>query len=169
MAYPLATARSLPALPRVPFAGAPGALPGLQPVLDALLEQVLREVGFPIATLSLVLQGTQAWAASGMLEGDPTGEQTERAAAFCRCVGVCGAPLLVHDALEDAGLPTALAQRHRVRAYAGFPVRLHGGIAGTLAVVDTAPRRLTETERAALAHFARLAERRLEVLALRRG
>ena len=169
MPHPLALARSLPALPRVPVAGAREALPGVQPVLDGLLEQVLREVDFPVASLTLVLHGVQAWSAGGLLREDPTGERTERAYAFCRCVGVCGAPLLVHDALEDVGLPTALAERHGVRAYAGFPVRLHGGIAGTLAVVDALPHRLLTAERRALESLARLAERRLELLVHRRG
>jgi GAF domain-containing protein len=138
-------------------------LRALEPVLESLLQQALRETGFPVVSLNLVLRGAQLSGTRGQLPHDPTGERTARAYAFCRCVGVGGAPLQVCDALVDPGLPTALAERHGVRAYAGFPVRLHGGVTGTLAVVDALPRRLREPERRALEGLALTAARRLEL------
>ncbi|HET9450969.1 MAG TPA: GAF domain-containing protein [Aggregicoccus sp.] len=136
-------------------------------LLETLLAQALQETGFPVAALNLALHGLQASAARGALAQDASGERTQRAYAFCRCVGVGGAPLWVHDTLEQAGLPAALTLRHGVRAYAGIPLWVHGALAGTLAVVDAQPRRLAEPERRALEALALTAARRLEMLASR--
>ncbi|MBF5046488.1 MULTISPECIES: GAF domain-containing protein [Myxococcaceae] len=167
MPPPPAIARLLPLPPHVPLGRGPGAA-ALEPLLESLLEQALQQTGFPVATLNLVLEGAQASVARGVLPDDATGERTARAHAFCRCVGVSGAPLHVRDAREDAGLPTALAERHGVRAYAGVPVRLHDGPTGTLAVVDSLPRQLGAAERRALEALALTAARRLELFAARR-
>ena len=54
-----------------------------------------------------------------------------------------------------------------MRAYAGVPLWVHGTLAGTLAVVDAAPRGLGEPERRALEALAFTGGRRLEMLAAR--
>jgi len=156
------TAASVPPAP-------PRGVAGLGSLLETLLAQALQETGFPVAALNLVLHGMQAAAARGQLPQDATGERTQRAYAFCRCVGVGGAPLWVHDTLEHAGLPAALTLRHGVRAYAGVPLWVHGALVGTLAVVDAAPRPLAEPARRALEALALTAARRLEMLAPRQG
>ena len=147
----------------------PRGMAALGTLLESLLAQALRETGYPVAALNLVLHGMQAAAARGQLPQDATGERTQRAYAFCRCVGVGGAPLWVHDTLEHAGLPASLTLRHGVRAYAGVPLWVHGALAGTLAVVDSGPRRLAQPERRALEGLALTGARRLEMLAPRRG
>ncbi len=147
----------------------PRGMAALGPLLETLLAQALRETGYPVAALNLVLHGLQASAARGQLPQDATGERTRRAQAFCRCVGVGGTPLWVHDTLEHAGLPAALTLRHGVRAYAGVPLWVHGALAGTLAVVDAGPRRLALPERRALEALALTGARRLEMLAPRGG
>ena len=168
MPPPLALAYSPTSDPEPPLPP-PRGVAALGSLREALLAQALQETGFPVAALNLVLHDLQASAARGELSGDASGERTQRAYAFCRCVGVAGGPLWVQDTLEQAGLPEALTQRHGVRAYAGVPLWVHGTLAGTLAVVDAEPRALREPERRALEALALTGARRLEMLAASQG
>jgi len=118
------------------------------PSFDVIVRIARRTLDMPTAMISFVDMDRQ-WlkAASGMFV---SGEQTPRNFAFCSQVVLSPRDLLV---VEDASLDARFAanplvtQEHGIRFYAGAPLLDEAGLAlGTLCVIDTVPRHLTEDE-----------------------
>jgi len=118
--------------------------------------------GVPIAVVSLVDENRQ-WFKSCI--GIPV-SQTDRAISFCG-----------HTILEDAALVVAdthLDERFsdnplvtgepKIRFYAGQPIHApNGHKLGSLCIIDTVPRNLSQDEISVLKDFARLVERELAI------
>jgi GAF domain-containing protein len=102
-----------------------------------------------MALVSLIDADRQRWKSCIGVEG----EGTERDAAFCAHAILSSAPLVVEDATRD---PRFADNRFVtgdpfVRFYAGAPLTSSDGFQlGTLCIVDTRPRRLTDAQLATL-------------------
>jgi hypothetical protein len=116
-----------------------------------------RLLGTSMALVSLVDADRQWFKSHRGLDAS----ETPREHAFCAHAILSPATLLeVRDAAEDPRFrsnPLVTGAPH-IRFYAGQPLRVHGRAVGTLCVIDDAPRRLTEVERAVLAQLAEAVE-----------
>ncbi|WP_263263983.1 GAF domain-containing protein, partial [Pseudomonas sp. RIT-PI-S] len=122
-----------------------------------VLAQLLR---VPIALVSLVDANRQWFKARVGLEVC----ETSRDFAFCAHALHSKELLLVEDAWADARFadnPLVTGAPH-VRFYAGVPLSTDDGlILGTLCAIDHVPRRLSQSEQAAMIDLARMVERDL--------
>lgn len=130
---------------------------------DALTALAQRLLDCPIALLSLV-DGRRQWFKSAQGMGHV--RETPREQAFCAHTIYEDDLLLVEDALRDVrfGDNPLVRGDPRIRFYAGVPLRPHSdGFAddlpglGSLCVIDTRPRRLSEDQLAILRDLAALA------------
>ncbi|MEJ6007280.1 EAL domain-containing protein [Paucibacter sp. AS339] len=137
-----------------------------EPEFDALVQAAALACGAPIARIGLV-DADRVWFKAGVgLEGL---DELPRDEAFCSHAIVAGAVFEVEDARLDPRFRDSPAVRGTVglRFYAGATLRLRDGEAvGTLCVMDTQPRRLTDNQREVLIH---LADAVVHALELRRG
>jgi PAS domain S-box-containing protein len=126
-----------------------------EPAFDALVEAAARITGCPIALVSLVDAERQWFKARHGLAAT----ETHRDAAFC-AHAILGEPVfVVPNALEDprfANNPLVLGDPD-IRFYAGAPIEVEGHRLGTLCVIDTSPRSLSEPDIQLLAQLARTA------------
>ncbi|HQS99599.1 MAG: response regulator receiver protein [Hydrogenophilales bacterium 16-64-46] len=116
---------------------------------DAITRLAARLTGAPIALISLLDSDRQWFKARFGLEM----RESKRSLAFCAHVVNEAKLLVVEDAREDARFSDnpMVMNAPGVCFYAGMPLVLTGGEAvGTLCVIDTTPRRLTDTQRMAL-------------------
>ncbi|WP_043287951.1 bifunctional diguanylate cyclase/phosphodiesterase [Paraburkholderia oxyphila] len=94
--------------------------------------------------------------------------ETPRSVSFCAHAVLSKRMLVVEDALDDERFvdnPLVLGAPH-IRFYAGAPLRLADGqVVGTLCLIDTEPRGFEPHDAEALAGYAQLVERELEVRA----
>jgi diguanylate cyclase (GGDEF)-like protein len=110
----------------------------------------------PISAVSLVDQHRQWFKA---IEGLDCRE-TSREIAFCAHTICSAEPLIVHDATNDDRFRGNVFVRDnpKIRFYAGIPLRLVDGLRlGSLCVMDTKPRTMTESELARLQHLSEIA------------
>lgn len=116
---------------------------------NAITRLAAEVTGAPMALISLVDENRQWFKAKIGIERS----ETLRSLSFC-AHAVNGASLfVVENALEDARFHDhpLVTQAPGIRFYAGMPLVLPGGEAvGTLCVIDTVPRGLTDTQRRAL-------------------
>jgi diguanylate cyclase (GGDEF)-like protein len=128
---------------------------------DRITRLTARALGVPIALVSLVGDSCQ-WFKSrvGLLA-----DQTPRAISFCGHAVAAGRPLIVPDARLDPRFcdnPLVLGPPF-IRFYAGVPLAMATGLsAGTLCVIDSSPRELSETELAMLLDLAAIAEHEMQ-------
>lgn len=116
----------------------------------------------PIALVSLIDRNRQWFKANTGLDM----AQSHRGEAFCdHAIRKPQELMEIPDAVDDARFvdnPFVTAE-DGVRFYAGMPLVTPGGAAiGTVCVLDSKPRRLSDTQRAALASLARLTMNLLE-------
>jgi PAS domain S-box-containing protein len=135
---------------------------------DALARVASLGCGVPISLISL-LDGDRQWFKANV--GLPGVTQTPRDMAFCG-YGILGEDVLeVADATADprfADNPLVLGDPG-IRFYAGVPLRLvDGSAAGTLCVIDRAPRRLSDTQTELLRALGEVASQALEAWRIRR-
>ncbi|MET0858661.1 MAG: diguanylate cyclase [Telluria sp.] len=116
--------------------------------------------GVPIALVSLV-DGDRQWFKSRV---GLAASETDRSVSFCSHAIESEATLVVADALQDARFSAnalVLGEPH-IRFYAGQPIRSHDGFAvGTLCIIDTRPRSLTDEQLSMLQSLAKLVEHEL--------
>lgn len=134
---------------------------------DGIVELVADICETPIALISLVDSERQWFKAGVGLKA----QQTPRDQAFCAHVLFQEEILIVENAIEDERFkdnPFVLNDPH-IRFYAGAPLRTEDGFnLGTLCVIDTKPRKLTDSQLRSLKRLAKqvvqLFEIRLKLL-----
>jgi GAF domain len=129
---------------------------------DGLVMLAARLTKAPIALLSLVDHSRQWFKARVGLET----QETPREQSFCAHAILEPTPLIVEDAAHDARFADnpLVTGPPGIRFYAGFPLELADGVRlGTLCVIETHPRTLTDEEARALAALAEQASAQLEL------
>jgi diguanylate cyclase (GGDEF)-like protein len=129
--------------------------------LDRLTRLASRMLGLPIALISLVDRHRQWFLSRVGLETS----ETSRDLAFC-AHAICGDEVMVvPDASDDERFrdnPLVLGSPH-IRFYAGVPLRSREGHnLGTLCVIGSEPRQLSDSERQLLEDLAALVMQHLE-------
>jgi PAS domain S-box-containing protein len=152
-------------------------LDAVRPEADQILQEIVDEVrsifGVALCLVNLVLSDAQyfkAW--SGALPPDlARGRQDLRERSMCHHVVGTEMPLVVPDFLATQEFKDQhYCVTYGIRFYAGTPlVTSEGYYIGTLCLLDTRPREISEEQMRMLAAFARAVVGRLELLgALRR-
>jgi hypothetical protein len=133
--------------------------------LQCIVEAAASGTGYPAAAISLVLRHTQVFRAHVGLPAELNASRTiERSLFFCRFVVESDAPYFVNDTELDPNIPREPQERFGFRAYVGLPLRMQGKVIGTLCVLDTKPRSISEADLEKLERLAVLAGRRLAEL-----
>lgn len=131
--------------------------------LDDLARLTSSVIGTPIVLVSLVGCLEQTFIASVGFEA----RGTSRDSAFCSYTILSPEPLIVEDATQDprfADNPLVTGEPG-IRFYAGIPLMgLSGHAFGTLCVIDTKARQISESAMSALKIIARQVEFRLQLL-----
>jgi predicted PurR-regulated permease PerM len=120
---------------------------------DDITARLAGEFQVPISLLTLIDETRQFWKSSAGLPDDlAMARQASREAVLCGRVVAEKRPLVIEDALGDPDLAASPFVRERgIRFYAGAPLRTRTGHAiGTVCVMDTKPRTISERERALL-------------------
>ncbi|WP_322044522.1 diguanylate cyclase domain-containing protein [Paraburkholderia sp. J67] len=129
---------------------------------DRVARLAARAFGVPIVLVSLVDEDRQWFKSHHGLAAC----ETPRSMSFCAHAVLSKRMLVVDDALDDERFldnPLVLGAPY-IRFYAGAPLRLADGqVIGTLCLIDTQPRSLGADDAQALADYAQLVERELEV------
>lgn len=123
---------------------------------DRIIMQAKELFGVPIALLSLVDRDRQWFKSSVGLQV----RETPRCVSFCSLCIADRRPMVVVDAPEDPRVkdnPLVTGEPH-IRFYAGVPLEIDGAALGTLCIIDTNPRVLSQFELKALETLARWAE-----------
>ncbi len=132
------------------------------PDLQSLVETAALVCGTSISLVTLVGKDKQSFQAQVGLDGV---HETDRDVSFCTHAIKQDLLFEVEDAREDwqfAANPFVVGPPG-IRFYAGAPiVTLDGHNVGTLCVIDTLPRHLTDDQRQILMHLARVAGHILE-------
>ena len=130
------------------------------PHLDFITKIVKERFHVPIALISLVDKNRQ-WFKSK--QGLPATE-TPRDISFCGHAIMQSEIFEISNAVEDPRFkdnPLVLGPPN-IRFYAGQPLTIEGGFrVGTLCIIDSKPRKLTQDEKEELKGFARLIQDRL--------
>jgi len=127
------------------------------PAFDRLVELVADIFDVPVAVISLV-DADRVWYKAGV---GIAAREGPREASFCAQAIYADDLLEVVDAAIDPRFAdnAMVCDAPGIRFYAGVPLRPVDGLAlGTLCILDTAPRKLTERELARLGGFACQAE-----------
>jgi hypothetical protein len=139
----------------------------LDPELQAISEQTSREVGTPIALVSLILERVQFLRAHHGLPPElAAARATDRDMSFCQFVVRDRSSFEVNDAVIDERVPQELVDRYGIAAYLGAPITIDGQVVGSMCAIDVKPRAFTDADRAIVARMAEAASKRLAVLAL---
>lgn len=136
---------------------------------DRITRIVADTIGVPMSLMSLVDRDRQWFKSHHGIDVD----QTDRSIAFCSHAILGNDVFEIPDAKQDprfADNPLVVGAPN-IRFYAGAPLKTPDGLnMGTLCVVDSEPRTLTETERHLLSDLAILAVDQMELrVALRQA
>lgn len=133
---------------------------------EAEFESIVRAAaavcGMPISLISLVDHDRQWFKANVGLEGV---SETPREVAFCSHTILGDELLEINDARRDPRFAdnALVTQSPDIRFYAGAPLRMDNGLrVGTLCVIDTEPRELSDQQREVLLHLSRVAAHALQ-------
>ncbi len=132
-----------------------------EPRFDRIVQLAARILQTPIALVSLVDESRQWFKARVGLDAT----ETPREDAFCSHAILRSEVMVVADTHEDERFkdnPLVTGPPY-IRFYAGAPLRVDAHTLGTLCVIDKAPRRLTDDERASLALLAEMATEELHI------
>ncbi|MET0334998.1 MAG: ATP-binding protein, partial [Rhizobacter sp.] len=125
---------------------------------DALVQCAAELCGCPMAAISL-LDAQREWFKAVHGWDDLPVREIPRAISFCNHVLAQNGYFEVADTAHDlrfAHNPFVTGMPH-VRAYAGMPLVVDGVTLGALCVIDTRPRRLSDSQRQGLEQLARVA------------
>ncbi len=114
-------------------------------IYDQVTELAADILDVPIALVSIVDKDRQWFKSKCGLDADETG----RDISFCGHVVFSNQPLTIPDTLEDARFADnpLVTGEPKIRFYAGLPITIKDNITvGTLCVIDTKPRQLTEDQ-----------------------
>lgn len=137
--------------------------------LQRLVEEAARELGTPIALVTMLLDHIQFFKAHHGLPGAlAEARGTHRDVSFCQIVVRDEEPLEIVDAAADDRIPQYLVDAYDIKAYLGYPIRVGEAVVGSLCVLDTSPRTFTDEERRALRQLAKLVNTRVARLAAER-
>lgn len=133
--------------------------------LDLLTRRLAHAFNAPIALLTLVDEARQFWKASTGLPSEwAQAREAPRNTSICGHVVAGDRPLVIEDLRRDARFANNPFLRELgALFYAGAPVRTGAGLAvGALSVIDTMPRRITDSEAVLLEILAEEASQMLE-------
>ncbi|WP_293750210.1 GAF domain-containing protein [uncultured Paraglaciecola sp.] len=129
---------------------------------DYIPEKVKSYFNVPIALISLVDCERQWFKSSQGLDAT----ETSREISFCGHAINQNGVYMVNDTFEDERFsdnPLVIGEPF-IRFYAGAPIKSDEGYSiGTLCIIDTSPRILTENDQVLLREFADMVERELNV------
>ncbi len=122
---------------------------GRDELFDRTTAELTKIFEVPIALVSLIDSGWQHFASQCGLPADlATDGKTSREVSVCGHVVAANRPLIIEDLARDrrfAGNP--LLRQRNLRFYAGVPLRTSAGMPiGSLCILDTRPRTITERE-----------------------
>lgn len=132
---------------------------GREERFDRITRMVQDAFDVPLAFLNLV--DDERVIINSAVPGELQGIYRPREETFCSVTVEQREPLVVPDATKDprfADLPNVVGDP-QLRFYAGAPLTVQDTRIGTLCIVDTKPRTVTQDELAILEGFARWAER----------
>ncbi|MCF4121424.1 SpoIIE family protein phosphatase [Antribacter sp. KLBMP9083] len=132
---------------------------GREERFDRITRMVQDAFGVPLAFLNLM--DDERVVVNSAVPGELQGLYRPREETFCAVTVQQSEPLVVPDATKDprfVNLPVVVGGP-QLRFYAGAPLTVQDTRIGTLCIVDTKPRTVTEDELAILEGFARWAER----------
>jgi GAF domain-containing protein len=136
---------------------------------DELVRRAAEATGAPVAVITLVDEARQWFKARVNLEM----ESSDRDLSFCaHAILTPGDLTVVPDTLDDERFSDNLlvTEDPNIRFYAGAPIFTPDGhAAGTLCVIDTAPRGLSEEQAQALRALAAEVSRQIERRRLQRA
>jgi GAF domain-containing protein len=136
---------------------------------DELVRRAAEATGAPVAVITLVDEARQWFKARVNLEM----ESSDRDLSFCaHAILTPGDLTVVPDTLDDERFSDNLlvTEDPSIRFYAGAPIFTPDGhAAGTLCVIDTAPRDLSEEQAQALRALAAEVSRQIERRRLQRA
>jgi GAF domain-containing protein len=136
---------------------------------DELVRRAAEATGAPVAVITLVDEARQWFKARVNLEM----ESSDRDLSFCaHAILTPGDLTVVPDTLDDERFSDNLlvTEEPNIRFYAGAPIFTPDGhAAGTLCVIDTAPRGLSEEQAQALRALAAEVSRQIERRRLERA
>lgn len=124
-----------------------------EPRFDHLTRRLTAAFGVPISLLSLVDAQRQFWkSAIGLPKELTYAREAPREDSVCGYVVAANEMLIIEDARKDKRFANdAFVREHNIRFYAGVPLRsVNGRAVGTLCVIDTSPRAVSESEKALL-------------------
>jgi hypothetical protein len=120
---------------------------------DRITRRLAEAFNVPIALLTLVDEYRQFWkSATGLPEDLASARQAPRETSICGHVVASDQMLVIEDVLKDKRFANNPFLRERgIRFYAGAPLRTSSGHAiGSLCVLDTQPRTVSNRERTLL-------------------
>lgn len=122
-------------------------------MFDRVTRRLAAAFHAPIALLTLIDAYRQFWkSATGLPEDLALARQAPRETSMCGHVVASNELLVIEDTLRDKRFANnPFLREHGIRFYAGAPLRTPAGYAiGSLCVIDTKPRTISEHERALL-------------------
>ena len=126
-------------------------------MFDRVTRRLAAAFKAPIALLTLIDEERQFWkSATGLPEDLALARQAPRETSICGHVVASSEMLVIPDVLQDTRFANNPFLRERgIRFYAGAPLRTPAGYTiGSLCVMDTEPRTISERERALLQMIA---------------
>jgi GAF domain-containing protein len=117
-------------------------------VFDRITRKVARIFEVPIALISFIDRDRQWFKSAVGLPDDLEAKQTSRDLSVCGHLIANNESMIVEDLARDRRFANnALLKERGLRFYAGVPIRSNGLPIGSLCILDTKPRRLTDREK----------------------
>jgi predicted PurR-regulated permease PerM len=134
-------------------------------LFDAVTREVAQAFGVPISLVSLVDSDRQFWKSQTGLPPDlAKARQSARETSICGHVVAANEVIVVEDVAKDVRFADNPFLKERgIRFYAGAPLRTASGHAvGSLCVIDTQPRQVSEADKMLLNNLAEKLMRTVE-------
>jgi predicted PurR-regulated permease PerM len=126
-------------------------------IFERLATSLARSFDAPIALITAADGERYFWEAQcGLPEERPAATTEERDLSICSTIGFRDSMLIVPDTAEDELFAAdSFLKANGIRFYAGTPLKRHdGGVIGSVCVLDTRPRQVTEHQKENLIFMA---------------